>query len=823
MFYHSLKIAFRTLWRHKFVAGINLFGLALGMAACLLILQYTSFEWSYDRFHVNSNQIYRLLLEKNPAEGLTEKSAKTEPELGTALKASFPEIKEVTRATPWIGGVVSTVGTNGPQQAFNESNLLFVDAAFLRLFSFPLIKGSAAALDEPNTVIITEQTAKKYFGEQNPLGKTLTLDNHNQGHHFKVTVRGICRDVPANSHLKFKFLVSRHVTGQEGGPHTWAGYTYVLIAPKTNVNALETQLHRFMQKYPGNQTGNQGNKQILSLQPLTSIHLYSNLADEVPGSGNGKTIWFLTVIAGFILLIAYVNYINLATAQATERAKEVGIRKVLGSQRSHLIRQFFLESFLLNLLSAAFALALVQVGWPWFSQVVGIPSSFSLEHPYLFGGAFLGILTVGALLSGLYPALVLSAYQPVQVLKGKLGQLKQGITLRQSLVVFQFVASVSLMTGTFTVYRQLQYMRSKDLGIDITQTLIIAAPQARRETLEQELAFYQKSSIFKTEISRYPGISGVTLTSNVPGIAIDWAPRYFSNANAPNSAAVNRPTMAVGPEFIDQFNLTVIAGDKISSEKAKQMTAREVAPIMLNEAAVRACGFASPEKAIGQTLFMRNGSGKNFKNEVVGVLRDFHQRSLKEAYTPLIFLISEDASSITHYALKVNSSDLSHTIAQIENTYRSLFPDSPFEHFFLDEFFNQQYQTDQQFGYIFGLFTGLAIFVACLGLFGLCLFTITQRTKEIGVRKVLGASVANIVSLLSRDFLKLVLVANVLAWPLAYWGMQTWLQNYSFRIPISAWLFVVPTLLVLGLALLTVSFQAIKAAIANPVEALRNE
>lgn len=823
MFQNHLKVAFRTLWRNKFLSGVNLFGLGLGMAACLLILQYTSFEWSYDRFHQNSNQIYRLQAERYAAGEPTEKSAKTAPELGPALKAAFLEITEVTRAAPWLGGVVSTLGTDGQPKAFNEPDLLFVDAAFLRLFSFPLLKGAASALEEPNTVFITEQTAKKYFGKQDPLGKTLTLDNHNQGHHFTVTVRGICREAPANSHLKFNFLVSRLTAGQEGGPQTWSAYTYILLSPKANVVALQAKLPRFIQQYQSSPDEKSTDKSGLSLQPLHDIHLYSALAEEVSGSGNGKMVWFLTFIAGLILLIAYVNYINLATARATERAKEVGIRKVLGSQRWHLIRQFFLESLLLNLFSAALALSLVQLSLPWFSRLVGIPASFHLWQHSWFIGAFFGLLTGGALLSGLYPALVLSAYQPVQVLKGRIGQLGKGVSLRQSLVVLQFVASVTLMVGTFTVYRQLNYMRHKDLGIDITQTLIIAAPQARRETYEAELAFYQRNNFFKSEISSYPGITGITATSNVPGIPIDWTPRYFDRADAPDEAAVNRPTIAVGPEFIDQFNLRVIAGEKISLERAKGMQARNVTPIMLNEAAVRACGFANPAQAIGQAIFARNGSGKNFENRVVGVLRDFHQQSLRETYTPLIFRISENAGAITHYAIKVNSSQMGQSLAQIETTYKSFFPGSPFEYFFLDEFFNQQYQTDQQFGQVFGLFTGLAIFVACLGLFGLCLFTTTQRTKEIGIRKVLGASVLHIVSLLSKDFLKLVLLATLLAWPLAYWGIQNWLQNYSFRIPVSAGLFVVPALLVGIIALLTVSFQAIKAAAANPVDSLRNE
>ena len=823
MLFHYLKVAFRTLWRHPFLSGITILGLAVGMAACLLILQYTSLEWSYDRFHQNSGRIYRLQSDRYESSTLIEKSAKTTPELGAALKTAFPEVSAVAPATKWYGGVVFAPHTTGSPLAFNEPDVLFVNAAFLQVFSFPLRQGLAAVLDEPNSAIITEQTAVKYFGKQNPIGKTLVLDNHNQGHHFTVTVRGVCRDVPTNSHLKFNFLISRNTGTSAGGPSTWSVYNYILLAPQTNAGSLAAKLPGFMQHFPRGQATTTTNRYALALQPLTAIHLYSELTEEVPGSGNGTMVWFLTGIAALILLIAYVNYINLATARATERAKEVGIRKVLGSQRSHLIRQFFLEALLLNLVSATIALTLVQFSLPWFSRLVGTAVIFNLGQPYWFGGGLLGLLLTGAVLSGLYPALILSAYQPVQVLKGRVSAVSRGVTLRQSLVVFQFVASITLLVGTFTVYRQLSYMRSKDLGMDITRTLVIAAPQSRRETLAQEQAFYQKNNLFKTEISRYSGVTGITTTSNVPGIVVDWTPRYFSSADAPDKAAVNRPTMAVGPEFIRQFRLQVVAGQEILPEQARHLAAQQVTPIMLNEAAVQACGFGSPEKAIGQAIYMRNGKGKNFKNQVVGVIRNFHQQSLKETYTPLIFLISADAGAVTHYALKVNSAHISSTIARIKTTYKSLFPGSPFEYFFLDAFFNQQYQTDQQFGQVFSLFTGLAILVACLGLFGLCLFTTGQRTKEIGIRKVLGASVFSIVALLSREFLKLVLLANILAWPLAYWGTQSWLQNYSFRIPVSGWLFVVPALLVLATAFLTISFQAIKAAVANPVNALRRE
>ncbi|MBC7922040.1 MAG: ABC transporter permease, partial [Ferruginibacter sp.] len=569
MLRNYLLTAWRNLKRQKIFSAINVLGLSIGMAAGMLIVQYVQFELSYDDFHQQASRIYRLTSERYREGKLTSRSAQAAPQIGPLLQAQFPEVRRVALVAPWLGGVVTVSGSDGRPIAFNEKNVLFVDANFLRVFTHPLRSGTASALDQPNAVILTERSARKYFGSQNPLGKTLTFENHNQGHRYTVTVQGVCENGPANSHLPFDFLISRSVPGEAGGPSQWSAYTYVQLSPRGDAGKLAAKLNPFLEKH-GKGSEASIERFRWGLQPLSAIHLYSDLSEDTKGNGNGKTIWLLAGVAGLILLIAYVNYINLSTVKSMERAKEVGIRKVLGSGRSHLVRLFFLESLLLNLLAFALALTLVQVSLPAFGRFIGVALSFTLwKSDWLWPG--LGCLILGTLLSGLYPALVLSAYQPIQVLKGRMTTRRPGITLRKVLVVLQFTTCVALLIGTLTVYRQVNYMRSKDLGMNMAQTLIVAAPQTRRENLPEENQFNQRVNTFQTEVLRYPGVTGVTHASNVPGLEIDWTPRYFRTQNAPDEEAVYRPTMAIGPEFIDQFGIQLIAGEKFTPRQAQRM------------------------------------------------------------------------------------------------------------------------------------------------------------------------------------------------------------------------------------------------------------
>ena len=825
MIRNYITIAWRILLRQKAFSLVNILGLAIGMAACLLIVQYISFELSYDNFHKNGDHIYRIKHQNYNQGNLVENLPRTYSAVGTALKSQFPEVQGMTRVSK-LEGLVTAQQANGPLIAYNESRLYFAEASFLKLFSFPMLEGTTNALDAPNAVIITEKTAKKYFPNQDAIGKTLKIQEQVSGTNIMATVTGICRDVPGNSHLQFDFLVAMD---PKAGDWSYPDYyTYIQLSPAAEPKVFEAKLSAFFKSNIGaisknnNNSPTQGKSNLpnisLTLQPMRSIHLYSNLTDEISPGGNGNLVWYLGIIAALILIIAYINYVNLTTAKVIERAKEVGIRKVLGSQRIQLIKQFIFESLLLNLISLFIAVFIVVLSMPSFSKLCGVAIGFTLWKDVTFLSAFTAFLLAGILLSAIYPALVLSSYKPVQVLKGKFMNSAQSITLRKSLVVFQFAATITFIIGTLVVYRQVNYMKNANKGMDMKQTLIVVAPQNVRATDKDNMAFLTKDSVFQTEVARNTGIRGVTSSSSIPGQAIYYIMSYTSNAIAGPEKNMRLSTCEIGISFIDQFKIKVMAGHNFLPDSWM----RKAPAMMLNEAAVASLGFKNPQDAIGKLVETKNGRGRVFENEIVGVIQNFHQSSLKDAFTPIVFRLS-DPNSTTHYELKVSSNNMAQTVAQIEKTYKSIFPDSAFEYFFLDDFFDQQYKAEQHFGQVFTLFSGFAVFVACMGLFGLTLITINQRIKEIGIRKVLGASVSNILLLIARDFVSLIIIAGVIALPLAYWGSRQWLQNYTFRIGFSIWFFVIPILSVFLIALLTISFQAIKAALMNPVKSLRSE
>lgn len=819
----NLKIAWRLIIRQKLSSLINILGLAIGMAACLLIVQYISFELSFDNFHKNGANIYRIKHQNHSQGNLIENLPKTYSAVGPALKAAFPEVEDMTRVGK-MAGQVTARQPNGSLIAFNENSLYEVDASFLRMFSFPMVKGAAEALNNPNTIVITEKTARKYFPNQDPIGKTINIQEQTSGTNITAAITGVCRDVPANAHLQFDFLVSGDAkTGDWIYP---AYYTYISLSPKTTPKLFEAKLAAFLKNKIGdisknnNYSNTQGKTNLsnisLTLQPLRNIHLYSNLTDEISAGGNGNMVWYLGLIAALILIIAYINYINLSTAKVIERAKEVGIRKVLGSQRIQLIRQFIFESLLLNLISLAVALLIVVAAMPWFSTLCGVQLGFTLWRDVSWLSGFVALLAAGILLSAIYPALILSNYKPVQVLKGKFMNSAQNISLRKALVVFQFAATIAFMIGTLVVYQQVNYMKTENKGMDMKQTLVVVAPQNVRPTDADNLKYMLRDSVFQNEIARNPHVQSVTASSSIPGQIIDYVMAYTSHAQTAGEKSLRLSTFEIGSKFADQFKIKVIAGNNFSPDS----WSRKTPSIMLNEAAVTPLGFKNPQDAIGKLVETKNGRGRVFQNEVVGVIQNFHQVSLKDDYTPIVFRLS-NPGSITYYSLKLSSSNMAQTVAQVEKTYKNVFSESAFQYFFLDDFFDQQYKTEQHFGQVFSLFSGFAILVASLGLFGLTLITITQRIKEIGIRKVLGASVSNICVLISRDFIALILIAGFIAIPLAYWGSNQWLQNYKFRIHFDAWYFNIPMLAVLLIAVITVSYQSIKAALMNPVKSLK--
>jgi putative ABC transport system permease protein len=824
MINNYLKIAWRILIRQKMFSAINILGLVIGMVACLLIVQYISFELSYDNFHKNGENIYRVKHQNYSQGNLIENLPKTYSAVGSAIKAEIPGIVEQTRISK-LEGQVSTVQPGKGEVAFNERYLYQVEPSFLKMFSFAMVEGTTAALNNPNSVVVTQTIAKKYFPNQDALGKTIRIQQQVSGTNITASITGVCKDVPANSHLQFDFLVSQDL---QAGDWVYAdSYTYLLLSPKTNYRSVEAMLPAFIKKHSAgndkikNASFTQGKSNLsnitLTLQPLRSIHLYSNLTDEISMGGNGNMVWYMGIIAALILVIAYINYINLSTAKVIERAKEVGIRKVLGSQRLQLIIQFLFESLLLNVISIVIALIAVVMLMPWFSTLCGVQIQFTLWKDPGFLLGFAVCLLSGILLSAFYPALILSNYRPVQILKGKFQTSAQSISLRRSLVVFQFVATIAFMIGTLVVFRQVNYMKTTNKGMDMKQTLVLMAPQNVRDNDADAMNFMHKDSVFQTEILRNPRIQSVTSSSSIPGEVIDYIMAYTRPEMAGEEKGIRLPTLEIGSSFLDQFKVKVIAGNNFSTAIESNGSL-----MMLNEAAVLSLGFKSPQDAVGKIIQTKNGRGRVFKNTITGVIKNFHQTSLKEGFTPTVFRLI-DPSSVTHYELKVNAADMPATIAQISKTYKGVFTDAAFDYFFLDEFFDQQYKAEQHFGKVFGLFSGLAILVACMGLFGLTLITINQRVKEMGIRKILGASIPRILLLIAKDFAGLLAIANAIAIPLAYWGGRQWLQNYTFRIHFSVWFFIVPMLSVFMIAFATISIQAVKAAIANPVKSLRAE
>jgi len=807
MIKNYFRSAIRNFLRHKSFTFLNVIGLSLGMVASLLILQYVKYERSFDSFHSKARDIYRIQYNGWQNGKLRFECAAAVPAVGPAMKNNFPEVKLFTRLFP-VSGVVSYESPEHGLISFLEEKMQITDSSVFRVFDFKLLKGSPeTVLQGPNKAVISQKAAKKYFGETDPIGKTIAW-NGNQ----KFEVTGIFEDIPLNSHIKFDIMLSYQTLNNRthnASETAWGWYdfnTYVLLQPGTDVKALQAKLDRYILKDRAEDWKKYNSRQEFILRPLLGIHLYSNLLQESQPDerGNGDSVYALGLIALFILVIAWVNYINLATAKSFDRANEVGVRKVMGAQKSQLIKQFLSESFLLNLLAAGIAVVAVRLAWPSFSDLSGrnIPVDFMWQKDFW---VLLGILFfTGAILSGFYPAIILSSFKPVAVLKGKLMRTSQGSFFRKSLVVFQFVASVVLISGSIVVYQQINFMKNQTLGIDINQTLVLKGPGVT------DSLFDRKLESFKTEALKISGITSMTASTNVPGDEIFWASGIRRLVGGPESF-LSGYTVGIDDDYVPAFNLKVVAGRSFDLQHPN-----EKKNVMLNRAMAEALDFKDPKLAIGEKV---NQGGDTL--EIVGILENYHQMSLKEAVVPLVFRYTPNFSSF--FAFKLGGTNYKEILAALDEPWQTFFPGNPVDYFFLDQFFNRQYDSDRQFGRLFSLFTLLAIFVACLGLFGLASFMTIQRTKEIGIRKVLGSSVSGIILLLSKGFIQLVLIANLIAWPLAWWIMNKWLQSFPYRIEISPLLFVLAGFGVVIIAFFSVGFQTVKAALINPAETLKYE
>jgi putative ABC transport system permease protein len=825
MFGNYFKTTLRNLLRNKTYSAINMFGLAIGMAVFLLIAQYVRFERSYEDFVPDRANIYRVSVHSYRNNELISASAENYPAVGPAMLHDIPQVLSFARLYN-MGYKNNVIITNENAKPYpiviKQHRFLYADSAFLPMMGYEMIHGNeATALSNPFSAVISEKYARIYFGDRDPIGQTLHMHDDDFNDEL-ATVTGVFKEVPSNTHLKFdvlfsyKTLYARRKDASKRYDQNWSRvdmYTFVRLRPGTDPAVVEAQLPSLVTRYKPQLAASHG-KEVLRLQPLNSIHLYSDLAEEPEANGNATIVLFLGLIGIFVLVIAWINFINLATARAIGRAKEVGIYKVVGASRTDLITRFLTEAAMVNLFSLALAVGIVGATLTPFNVISGL----SLDGSYLQRPWFLELLAVlwiaGTLLSGFYPAWVLSSFKPVSVLKGKLKSSSGGALMRKGLVVGQFVASVALITGTMIVYRQLHFMMHSDLGMNIDQVVVMDRPGIQPNDDANTHAFRLEIDLFRNDLKRTPDIEAVSNMTTVPGMLREWR-ATVKLWGSRTSDSVSMRTSNIDFDFLKVFKMPLLAGRNFSLDYPHDPDTSAI----LTASAVRLLGFSNPQDAIGKTIVIPEWN--NQKDVIVGVVNDYHQVSLKKPLEPALF--NCDFYESEYYAVRVHTNDMSKTLDHIRASWDKAFPGNPFEYFFLDDYFNRQYANDRKFGQLFTTFATLAILISCLGLFGLSAYTAGQRIKEIGIRKVLGASVTNITAMLSLDFLRLVLFSILIATPLTWLIMYSWLQSYAYRAPIQWWVFGLAGLIALFIALLTVSFQAIKAALINPVKSLRSE
>lgn len=802
MFKNYLKIAWRHLLKQRGYTFINMAGLSVGLACCWLILLYVRDDLSYDRFHERADRIYRVTIHGRMAGN--EVTAATSPvPMAATLVADYPEVITATRLKP----ADSKVLVSYQERKFNEERGYFADSTFFEVFTFPLIEGNPnTALREPFSVVITEAMARKYFGDENPMGKILLFDKH-QG--YQVT--GIAKDIPQQSHFHFDFLSSFN-SWDVSRSTAWTSnhlYTYLLLPPDYPAEKLAAKFPKLVGKYVGPQMEQdmgvtydqfvaEGGVYEYALQPLSQIHLHSHLTGEIEPNSDAGYLTAFSLVAIFILLLACINFMNLATARSASRAKEVGLRKVVGSSRGQLVRQFLLESLCVSGLALLFAIVLVELLLPVFNDLSGKELVSAFADNWRIAPILVATVIGVGLLAGSYPAFFLAAFRPVVVLKGgkSLGS-RSHAPLRRILVVSQFVISIILMIGTLVVYKQLQFVRSRELGFDKEHVLLLH----RAETLGTQVP------AFESTLKQYPGIQSVTATYHLPGRDV-WQNVYQIEGERKEEGYI-LANLNIGFDFIETLGMELVSGRSFSPNHSTDSSA-----FILNEAAVSKLGWQGP---LGKILINPGG----FKGAVIGVVKDFHFASLHQEIQPLVMNLSREG--VRFVAVRIRGDKTEAALDFVENAWQQYVPGQPMEYSFLDGDFARLYRADQNTGQILGAFSGVSIIIACLGLFGLASFSAEQRIKEIGVRKILGASVGKLVLLLTGEFTQLVLMALLVATVPAYFLMHRWLQNFAYRIDIGWWIFAFAGGLALLIALLTVSTQAIRAALANPVDSLRYE
>ena len=815
MLQNYLKIALRNLLRNKVYSFINIAGLALGIISFLFILEYISFEKNTNQFHTNLPNLYRVLFE-NPKSAKRETWQSTTSGLAPRFKAQFPEIQNYCRVLEQSTskGIISVSNNRNGQaaQLFRENEVGYAETSFFDMFTFPILQGDKNCLKETNSMAISESKAKKYFKNQNPVGKTLTMNN--QFGKTLYTIKAVYKDFPQTSDLQYDMLFSletlKNPANLNGngwveidGLYNQFITAYYQLKQGVDVKQLAQKMNVEKKKL------NPESIEILHLQPLAEMHLAASINDYLTTYGNITFVYLMAAIAMLILIIAWFNYVNLSTAGALKRAKEVGIRKVIGANKNQLIGQFLGESLLLNTASFTIAILLVISLQPFFNNLIDKPLSLNILFQNSFWVLGLLLLLVGTLASGTYTAFVLSSFKPVQTLKGVFAKSAGGILLRKFLVVFQFSISIILIAGTMVLYQQLRFMQNKNLGMDVEQIVVMKAPEIGGDSL-----FRLNNPAFLNQLRAMPFVKQVSNTGSVPGNWYSWAAAGIARLNPQkDDDKKNYNILMMDENYLNTFRIQLLAGQGFTSQLC-ETNFNEINKVIINEKAAISLGFADPKTAVGQKI--KWGT----EREVIGVVKDYNHQGLQKNIDPIVFL---PRHNLGYFAIRMNTEQVQSHIGELENLYKKTFIGNPFEYFFADENYNKQYKSEIQYGTIFTVASSLAIFIACLGLFGLAMFSVEQKTMEFGIRKILGASVASITTLLSKDFLKLVGIAFIIAVPLAWFGMNKWLQDFAYRIEIQWWIFALAGLLAMSIALLTIGYQAVKIALTNPVKSLRTE
>ena len=807
MIRNYIKTAFRNLLKNKGFTAINVLGLALGLATCLLIVFYVFDELGYDKYNLNAGRIYRINTDIKFG-GNESSSADAPAPTAATLKADFPEIEQVTRFRVQGGNQVKK-GT----QNIQENLMVFADPTIFSVFTLPMINGDPkTALKDPHTVVISQKMAEKYFNTTNAVGKVLTFNDTSL---YKVT--GVIKNIPSQSHFHFDFFISMP-TLAESREDVWFNNdfkTYLLLRPGVDINSIKAKLPQFLHTHAGPQLlsvlhltfekfEQSGDYYRFSITPLTKIHLYSNIRDEFEGNASIQMVYILSAIAGLILLIACVNFMNLSTARSANRAKEVGVRKVLGSARKYLIAQFLIESIMVTLVGAIIAVFAAWGLLGLFNNLSGKELAITPQILlWLLPSLLVFIIVIGCL-AGSYPALYLSSFQPIQVLKGKLAAGFKGSVLRNVLVVGQFVISIGLIIGTLVIYNQLKYIQTKDVGFNREQVL----------TVWDTWTLGDKTKTFKQEISQLAGVQSATMSGYLPTSGVNNSSSLSKDPVLDQKHAILSSIWFVDQDYIPTLGMKIVAGRNFSKQMSTDSTA-----IIVNESAAKILAFPDP---LNKLLYLpQDNMAKVMKPyHIVGVVKDFNFKSLRENVTPVILFNDNNTGAIS---IRMKSADLKALVDQVKAKWTKFAPNQAFNYSFMDGDFDKLYRTEQRTGKIAVSFTSLAIIIACLGLFGLAAYAAEQRTKEIGIRKVLGASISNIVGMLSKDFIKLVMLAILVAVPIAWYCMHQWLQGYAYHQDIQWWIVAAAGLGAILIAFITISFQSIKAALTNPVKSLRSE